>query len=57
MSCNCIKLTPQECKEFAMWFSMNWEHYDSTEKGEMYLSKKQKGIYSVDDVFDKWLNT
>lgn len=56
MSCKCIKLTPQECKEFAMWFAVNWEYHDSASKGEMYISKSGKVISSIDDIFEKWIN-
>lgn len=58
MSCKCIKLTPQECKEFAMWFAVNWEYHDSTSDGNIYISKTgSKVTSSIDDIFDRWLNS
>jgi hypothetical protein len=57
MSCKCIKLTPQECKEFAMWFAANYQFYDSVWQGQLYENKTTKQVDLIDVIFDKWLNT
>ena len=44
------------CKKFAMWFIVNWEWHDDTEKGETYISTYDgKSIMNIHEIFESWL--
>ena len=42
--------------KFAMWFVVNWEWHDDTEKGAKYLSIYDgKTVKTIDEIYDNWL--
>ncbi len=42
--------------KFAMWFIVNWEWHDDTEKGAKYLSIYDgKTILHIGEIYDRWL--
>ena len=42
--------------KFAMWFVVNWEFYDDTDKGQTYLSIYDgKTILPIGEIYDNWL--
>lgn len=42
--------------KFAMWFVVNWEWYDDTEKGSKYLSIYDgKTVKTIGEIYDNWL--
>ena len=41
---------------FAMWFVVNWEFYDDTDKGQTYLSIYDgKTVKTIGEIYDNWL--
>ena len=44
------------CIKFAMWFVVNWEFYDDTDKGQTYMSAYDgKTILPIAEIYDRWL--
>ena len=42
--------------KFAMWFLVNWEWHDDTEKGAKYLSIYDgKTLKTIGEIYDNWL--
>ena len=42
--------------KFAMWFVVNWEFYDDTDKGQTYRSLYDgKTTLPIDEIYDNWL--
>ena len=42
--------------KFAMWFVVNWEWHDDTEKGAKYLSIYDgKTVKTIGEIYDNWL--
>ena len=42
--------------KFAMWFVVNWEWHDDTEKGAKYLSRYDgKTVKTIGEIYDNWL--
>lgn len=42
--------------KFAMWFVVNWEWYDDTDKGAKYLSIYDgKTVKTIGEIYDNWL--
>jgi hypothetical protein len=42
--------------KFAMWFVVNWEWHDDTEKGAKYLSIYDgKTVKTIGEIYDRWL--
>jgi hypothetical protein len=42
--------------KFAMWFVVNWEFYDDTDKGQTYQSIYDgKTITHISEIYDNWL--
>jgi len=43
------------CKDFAMYFIVNWEYHDDTEKGQTYISIHDgKSILTIHEIFNAW---
>ena len=42
--------------KFAMWFIVNWEFHDDTDKGQTYRSIYDgKTILPIAEIYDRWL--
>ena len=42
--------------KFAMWFVVNWEQHDDTEKGAKYLSIYDgETVKTIGEIYDNWL--
>ena len=42
--------------KFAMWFIVNWEFYDDTDKGQTYKSIYDgKTILPISEIYNRWL--
>jgi ribosomal protein L37AE/L43A len=51
-----IKMSKDTTCKFAMWFIVNWEFYDDTDKGQTYRSMYDgKTTLPIDEIYDRWL--